>query len=44
MRIRRGKEERGLVGKASARKKKPSKEGDDNAAEAKLWQGRGDKG
>jgi hypothetical protein len=40
MRMRR-KEERGLVDKASARGGKPSKEGDDEAAEAKPWRGGG---
>jgi hypothetical protein len=40
MRMRR-KEERGLVDKASARGEKPSKEGDDDAAEATPWWGRG---
>jgi hypothetical protein len=40
MRMRR-KEERGLVDEASARGGKPSKEGDDDAAEAKLWRGGG---
>jgi hypothetical protein len=39
MRIRRGKEERGLIDEASARGKPPYKEGDGNAAEAKPWQG-----
>ena len=40
MRMRR-REERGLVDEASARGGEPSKEGDDEAAEAKPWRGGG---
>jgi hypothetical protein len=41
MRMRRGKEERGLVDEASARGGEPSKEGDEDTAEAEPWRGRG---
>ncbi len=40
IRMRRGKDERGLINEASARGENLNKEGDDNAAEAKPWQGR----
>ena len=41
MRMGLGKEEWGIVDKASARGGNPSKEGDNDAAEAKPWQGKG---